>query len=108
MGFAAVCFSIYLPSIALPIIAPPRMRAFLTAINVFVISAVALSLGPVLAPLFAKLWFSGFGERALSWGIFACGVWLPLTTIPLLGWARRPFTTAMSVQLGREPLEPTR
>ena len=100
MGIATVYLSALLPSIALPIIAPPRMRAFVSAINVFVVSAVALSLGPILAPLFAKLWFSGFGERALSWGIFACGIWLPLITIPLLSWARRPFTAVMSAQLG--------
>lgn len=99
LGFSITVFAILLPITSMPIIAPPRMRAVTSATNQLISVAVALSLGPVLAPLFGSLWFADQGERALSWGVMTCALLIPLVTLPMLLWARRPVTDALRAQL---------
>lgn len=99
LGYAISVYSILLPITSIPIIAPPRMRAVASAANQLVSVAVALSLGPVLAPLFGSLFFADQGEQALSLGVLVCALLVPVITVPMLIWSRRPFTDALRAEL---------
>jgi MFS family permease len=100
LGSLTLTYSGLLATITIPIIAPPRMRAVTVACYLLIVSALTLSLGPVLPPWFARLWFSNHGDQALSWGIMVCAIGVMFITLPMLTWTRRPFSEELSKQLG--------
>jgi MFS family permease len=98
-GVAFVCAAGLLATTSIPIIAPARMRAVISATYLLITSAFSLSIGPVLVPFFAGVWALGSGQQSLAKGIFACSLMVPALTVPLMLWMRKPLTEELQRKL---------